>query len=249
VVAIATLRALGYRTLGAAAEQHAASRSFAELVRDGTRVDLHWELARYLRFEGIVEVGEASLWRRAQTLETAQGRSLALCPEDLLLHLVLHLTLGSDFARVLWYADVDAVLRHFVALDWDRVIAEADRWRVRALLGWVLGVVRASFRTPVPAPVLERLRQDRVRQAVVRRCLGVSVPPSLRSALGEARVYPAQTLLMDRALDTLRVLAWTFFPSRTWLRFHYELESAWRIPVYRALHPLRVCWLAARQLR
>jgi hypothetical protein len=248
--ALTTLQTLGYQTPGPAADVHAAARSFAELVRDGTRIDLHWHLARYLRFEGIVEVDHDGPWRRARAFAIAGGRSLALAPDDLVLHLVLHLTLGSDFARVLWYADIDAVLRHFEAeLDWDRVMAEAGRWRIRALVGWVLGVVHRSFGAPVPPGVLQRLAHDRLRRAAVTRCIGSSVPPSLATGLADARVYSAQTLLMDRAADTLRVLGWTFFPSRAWLRLHYEIDTPWQIPIFRAVHPLRVCWLAAKQLR
>lgn len=249
-IALATLRALGYRTPGEAADLHGASRSFAELVRDGTRVDLHWHAARYLRFEGIVKVDHDGLWNRARPLVTPEGRSLMLSPEDLLLHLVLHLTLGSDFARVLWYADIDAVVRRFAGeLDWERLIAEADRWRIRTLTGWTLGVVAGSFGTPLPSGLLARLGQGRLRRAAVAKCIGASTPPSLEGALEDTRVYPAQTLLMDRASDVLRVFEWTFFPSATWLRHHYALVSPWQAPLYRAVHPLRVCWLAARQLR
>ncbi len=247
--ALDALRALGYQTVGHAADRHAALRSFAELVRDGTRIDLHWHLARYLRFESVVAVDHDGIWRRARPLQTREGRSLELCPEDLLLHLTLHLTLGSDFARVLWYADIDAVVRYFAArLDWERVVAEAEHWRVRALVGWALGVVRHSFGTPLPLGVLERFEQGRLRRAAVARCIGASVPPSLGAGLTDARIYPAQTLLMDRTVDMLRVLGWTFFPSTAWLRSHYDLETPWQTPVYRAMHPLRVCWLAARHL-
>ena len=247
--ALATLRDLGYGTPGDAADQLGASRSFAELVRDGTRIDLHWHAARYLRFEGIVEVDHDGLWRRARPLVTAEGRSLMLAPEDLLLHLVIHLTLGSDFARVLWYADIDAVVRRFAGeLDWERLATEADRWRVRTLTGWTLGVAAASFETPLPSGLLERLGQGRWRRVAVAECIGASTPPSLAGTLGDTRVYPAQTLLMDRPADVLRVFAWTFFPSATWLTHHYTLEP-WQVPLYRAVHPLRVCWLAARQLR
>jgi Uncharacterised nucleotidyltransferase len=248
--ALATLQALGYRTPGPGADVHAASRSFAELVRDGTRIDLHWHVARYLRFEGIVRVDHAGLWHRARPLVTSHGWSLTLCPEDLVLHLVLHLTLGSDFARVLWYADLDAVLRHRAGeLDWDRLVAETDRWRIRALVGWALDIVRGSFGTPVAPGVLQRLGRGRLRRAAVARCLGSAVPPSLGPGLADARVYLAQTLLMDRAADTLRVLGWTFFPSRVWLRHHYAPATPWQVPLFRAVHPLRVCWLAAKQLR
>jgi hypothetical protein len=249
-VALEVLRGLGYRTPGAAADHHAASRSFAELVRDGTLIDLHWHVARYLRFEGVVQVDHDGLWRRARPLVTPAGRSLALCAEDLLLHLILHLTLGSDFARVLWYADIDAVVRRYAdELDWGRLVAEAERWRICALAGWTLGVIRESFDTPLPLGLLERLERGRVRRAAVARCIGTSSPPSLGPWRSDTRVYLAQTLLMDRPTDVLRVLVWTLFPSGTWLRFHYELGAPWQVPVYRAIHPLRVCWLAARQLR
>jgi hypothetical protein len=250
IAAMDVLRGLGYRTPGSAADRLAASRSFSELVRDGTLIDLHWHAARYLRFEGVVQIDHDGLWRRARPLVTPRGRSLALCPEDLLLHLVLHLTLGSEFARVLWYADIDAVVRHYAAqLDWERLAAEAERWRTRALADWALGVVRESFDTPLPPGLLERLRRGRVRRAAVDRCIGTALPPSLGPRLRDTCVYLAQTLLLDRLVDVLRVLAWSFFPSSTWLRFHYEIEAPWQLAVYRAIHPLRVCWLATRRPR
>jgi Uncharacterised nucleotidyltransferase len=248
--ALGVLRGLGYRTPGDAADRLATSRSFAELVRDGTRIDLHWHAARYLRFEGIVRVDHDGLWRRAQRLATPAGHGLALSSEDLLLHLILHLTLGSDFARVLWYADIDAVVRRYAGeFDWDRFMVEAERWRIRALAGWTLGVVRRSFDTPLPTGLLERLQRGRVRRAAVAWCIGASTPPSLGPPLRDVGVYLAQTLLMDRLVDVFRVLAWSFFPSSTWLRFHYEIEARWQLLVYRAIHPLRVCWLATRPPR
>lgn len=246
--ALATLRGLGYGTPGDAADELGASRSFAELVRAGSRIDLHWHAARYLRFERVVEVDHAGLWARARPLVTAEGQSLMLSPEDLLLHLVLHLTLGSDFARVLWYADIDAVVRRYATdLDWRRLEREAERWRIRTLTGWTLRVAASSFGTPLPSGLLDRLGSGRLRRAAVTELIGGSRPPSLTGALGDTRVYPAQTLLMDRARDVARVFTWTFFPSATWLRHHYAL-APWQVPLYRAVHPLRVCWLTARQL-
>jgi hypothetical protein len=248
--AIEVLARLGYRTPGPEAERLGESRCFAELVRDGVLLDLHWDIARYLRFDGVVRVDHEGLWSRARPLVLAEGRSLALCPEDTLLHLALHLTLGSDFARVLWYADIDALIRrHAAELDWSRIADEARRWRIGLLLDWTLGVVSASFGTPLPAGLADRIAPGRLRRAAVVACIDSSWPPSLGASLSEARIYPAQTLLMDRGVDVLRVLGWTFFPSATWLRLHYSIDAPWQVPVYRALHPIRVCWRMARQLR
>src|SRR5262249_10518937 len=141
----------------------------------------------------------------------------------------------------------DAVVRRFAGdLDWQRLATEAERWRVRTLTGWALGVVAASFGTPLPDGLLERLGHGRLRRAAVGWRVGVSTPPSLAGALGDTRAYPAQTLMMDRPSDALRVFARTFFPSATWLTHHYAL-ARWQVPLYRAIHPARVCWLATRR--
>lgn len=241
------LEQAGYRTHHGAVEDAQSFRSFLMLVRESTVIDLHWHLAHYTRFDGIVQVDHEGVWRRARRFTAGDTEALTLSPEDTLLHLALHLTLGSEFGRLIWFTDIEALVRRH-ALDWDRVLDEADRWRVRTLVGYTLGVVRAAFNAPVPPVVLERLGPRPLRRTILDACVGITSPPSLR-AIGASRIYLAEALLMDRVRHVLTVLWTSVCPSSTWVKLHYEVTSRWRIALYRLVHPVRVAYLAVRHLR
>lgn len=244
------LQTAGFRTPGEAQESEEAFRSFLHFVRDSAIIDLHWEIAHYTRFEGSVRVDHPGLWRRAHPLAVGPARGLTLSPEDMLLHLVLHLTLGSEFGRLIWFTDIDALLRHHAgALDWEKLLEEASRWRIRGVLAYTLMIVHESLGSPLPRQILPQLLPGRLRRLVLNCVMETSWPPSLRGQLNDIRSYVAETLLMDRLRDVLRVIWGSLFPSRTWVRLHYAATSNWQIALYRLLHPIRACFLAAKQLR
>lgn len=245
-----TLRAAGYRTPGESMEAEEAFRGYLHFVRDSTVIDLHWELAHYSRFEGIVRVDHDGLWKRARRMAVGGAPGLMLSPEDLLLHLALHVTLGSEFGRLIWFTDIDAVLRRFGSvLSWERVLEEATRWRVKALLGVTLRICQESFETPIPTGVLPSLLPGRSRLALLNTCIGTTCPPNLSGQVSDSRIYLGEALMMDRLRDVFRVLWWSLFPPRAWVKFHYGLTSPWKISLRQALHPFRVCYLAVKHFR
>lgn len=242
------LQAAGFRTPGEVLESEETFRSYLHFVRESSIIDLHWEIAHYTRFEGSVRVDHAGIWRRAHPFAVGRGRGLTLCPEDMLLHLALHLTLGSEFGRLIWFADIDAVLRRFAGvLDWQVLLSRATRWRLRGVLAYTLCVAQESFGSPLPPGIIAQLWPGRLRGVVVNRVLQTKGPPNLAGQLNDIKSYVAETLLMDSLLDVLRVIWTSLFPSRTWLKLHYALSSKWQICLYRALHPIRVCYLATKQ--
>lgn len=248
--ATAALRDAGYRTAGDDVEAVQSFDGFRLFARDSTLLDLHWALTySSVRTAGIVRVDHDGLWRRARRPGPNGVPCWTLSPEDTLLHLAFHLTIGSDFARLIWFSDIDALVRK-VTLDWDRVCEEAGRWRVRAILGYVLGVLRDAFATPVPAGAWARLRPGRVRRAAVGACIGLAAPPGLREDAGASRVYLAEALLMDRVRDVARVLWRSLVPAAAWTRLHYGISSDAELLFYRlVVHPARVVYLAVRRVR
>jgi hypothetical protein len=245
-----TLRAAGYRTPGEAMEAEEAFRGYLDFVRDSTIIDLHWELAHYSRFEGIVRVDHDDLWKCARRMAVGEAQGLMLSPEDLLLHLALHVTLGSEFGRLIWFTDIDALLWRFGSiLNWDRVIEKATHWRVKALLGFTLRICQESFGTPIPAVVLPRLLPGGSRLTVLNTCVGTTCPPTLSGRVSDSRIYLGEALMMDRLRDVFRVLWWSLFPPRAWLKFHYGLTSPWKMSLRQALHPFRVFYLALKHFR
>lgn len=244
------LRAAGYRTPGGAMEGNEAFRGYLHFVRDATVIDLHWKLGHYTPLEGIVRIDHDGLWKRSHRLAIGDAEGLMLCPEDLLLHLALHLTLASDFGRLIWFTDIDAMLRRYeVGFDWEAVLEEATRWRVKPLLGYVLQVCQRSFATPIPPGVLTRLLAAGLRHRLLDACIGTTYPPSLFGQLADSKIYLGQALSMERLRDVFRILWNSLLPSRTWVRFHYGLTWRWQIAVYQVLHPFRVLYLAVKYLR
>jgi hypothetical protein len=243
-------RDAGYRTPGETMEAEEAFRGYLDFVRDSTIVDLHWELAHYSRFEGIVRVDHEGLWKRVHPMAVGKAQGLTLSPEDTLLHMALHVTLGSEFGRLIWFTDVDALLERFgSSLDWERVLEEATRWRVRVLLGFTLQVCQESLGTPIPPGILSRLLPGRLRIGLLDACVGTAWPPNLSGQVGDSRIYLAEALIMDCLRHVFRVLWWSLFPPRPWVKFHYALRSSWQISLHQVLHPFRICYLGIKNFR
>jgi hypothetical protein len=244
-----TLQRAGFRTPGEDLEAEEAFRCYMHFVRDSTVIDLHWDLAHYSRFVAIIRVDHEGLWKRARSLAVGRAQGLMLCPEDALLHLALHLTLGSEFGRLIWFTDIDAMVRRFAGdLDWERLLEEASRWRIRGILAYTLKVAHESLGSPLPRETLPRLLPGRLRRVALNSVMETTRPPSLGGQMNDIRSYVAETLLMDRLRDVLRVIWTSLFPSRTWVKLHYAVTSKWQISLYRFLHPIRVCYLAAKHL-
>lgn len=244
-----TLQRAGFRTPGEDLEAEEAFRCYMHFVRDSTVIDLHWDLAYYSRFIAIIRVDHEGLWKRARSLAVGRAQGLMLCREDALLHLALHLTLGSEFGRLIWFTDIDAMLRRFAGdLDWERLLEEASRWRIRGILAYTLKVTHESLGSPLPREILPRLLPGRLRRVALNSVMETTRPPSLGGQMNDIRSYVAETLLMDRLRDVLRVIWTSLFPSRTWVKLHYAVTSKWQISLYRFLHPIRVCYLAAKHL-
>lgn len=213
-----------------------AFRGYSHLKRGGVVLDLHRDLAGYPRVAGVLRVDHEGLWRRACPLPRG---GWTLCAEDHLVHLAVHLVLGSEFGRLLNFVDVARVVTRG-NLAWETVLEEAARWRVREVLGYVLRVATTSLDAPVPDEVLSRLSHAGAAR-LAPRVLGTAGPPTLMRRPGETRLYLAETLLMDRPRWVLRVATTTLFPPTPWLRFHYGARSRWQLGLARTLHPFRVC--------
>jgi hypothetical protein len=120
-------------------------------------VEVHWSLTPPHQ-PYSVEVTE--FWQRAIPATIAGLPLQALCPEDLLLHLCMHLAYMHEFACGLRpFCDVAATLNHYgEQLDWTAVVERASRWR------WGRGVYLALYLAgewlgaAVPASALAALR-------------------------------------------------------------------------------------------
>jgi hypothetical protein len=186
---------------------------------DAGNVDLHW-------FSLWQPASDAELWRAAVPLELAGIASRAPSPADQLLLACVHGTPWSPLPPFRWIADAVTVIRSAgEQLDWDRLVAEAERRRLTVASAAALGYLRDEFGAAVPGPVLERLRAapaSRHERAAFRAAGRPDSPlRTLRMAWDRYR------RLRDLDTGALRPHGFADFARRFW-----GLESAWQLPLH-----------------
>jgi len=155
------------------------------------------------------------VFRRSQLLPLQGTAVRALCPEDQLRHLCLHLMRHGAF-RPLWLCDVAAALEALPAdFDWDYCLSGARR-----LTDWVVCAIGLA----------RRLLDAHVADAQVAR-RSEAVPRWLESTI--LRLWD----LGLRSSDVV-TLPFTAYP-RTWAGLHMALGQRWPNPI-RAAYKLRL---------
>jgi hypothetical protein len=119
-------------------------------------VEVHWTIARAT---GPVRVDTAGLWQRARPATVAGVEVLALSPEDLLLHLCLHVCYQHHLdAGLLSFCDIaETIHRYREEMDWGQVVRTAREWGATRYVGLTLQLVGHMLGGAVPDDVVERL--------------------------------------------------------------------------------------------
>jgi hypothetical protein len=188
---------------------------------DRGEVDLHW-------FSLWQPASDVELWRASVPLELAGTATRAPCPADQLLLTCVHGTPWSPLPPFRWIADAVTVIRSAgEQLDWERLVAEAERRCLTVATASALAYLGEEFGAAVPPPVLDRLRAalaTRHERAAFRAaCQPDSPLRTLRMAWDRYRRL--------RDLDTGAPPPGNFvgFARRFW-----GLESIWQLPLHGA---------------
>ena len=148
--------------------------------KSGVIIELHWNIVAP---ELPVKVDVLGLWARAERFETEQVRGLALCREDLLLHLCIHTAQHHFNEQMRTLCDIREVTAlHRGSLDWDDIVMHAQDWHAARGVFLALHLAANLLDAPVPAEVLGRLRpadySDEVLELARRRVFQEQPPLS-----------------------------------------------------------------------
>jgi len=120
----------------------------------GRQLDLHW----HLFYECLQPDADDDFWRNAVSLDFKGLDVLVLNPADQLLHVCMHGMRWNTVPSIRWIADAMAIMGAVPAIDWDRIVSQAEKRRFVLPLRDSLGYLRSFLGAPVPDEVLERLR-------------------------------------------------------------------------------------------
>jgi hypothetical protein len=121
-----------------------------------TAVEPHWA---FVPSALAVDVDMNDIWSRASPLGIAGRVVHSLSLEDMLLMACLH---GSKekWWRLLWVADVAALIRRHPALDWNALMERAERAGIGRMLLLGLALAEDLFSSALPAAVSSAIRRD-----------------------------------------------------------------------------------------
>jgi len=146
------------------------SNHLAKLEKAGAAdVELHWTIERPT---SPFRIDLEGLWARSREVGFEGVPVRVLTPEDLLLHLALHLSYHHRFDRsaLKGLADVQAVVRKYAGaggLDWDTVANRANAWGASGFVYTTLCLAERILGAPIPAPVLRSLWHEAQDESMV----------------------------------------------------------------------------------
>lgn len=182
----------------------------AELAGRDLAVELHWDLGP----RGLNALNLDEMWQRSQQFTVDGMTALRFSPEDMLLHLALHIR-KHRFVGLRWLCDMADLARGFDGrLDWDYVLVNARHAGLETLLFTSLSSCVQLLEAPVPSYVLAWLQPSALR----RRVLAMTLPgdpfdvPVAEDKAGWSRLAALEIVLLDKPDAMARELRYRLFP-------------------------------------
>jgi len=197
----------------------------------GLEIDLHW----HMLYASVTLRADDDFWSAARATEFRRRPTLVPHPSDLLLNVCAHGSYWNPVPPIRWVADAMMLLRRLgSSFDWDRLVSQTVKHRIRPAIRDCLRYLREHFEAPVPAEVLRALRPSRTPLFERVEYRALTVAPTERTSAQRA------------AHDYGRYLRRTFPPGRRigpsvpieYLRQLWQLPHAWQVPVQAAYSAL-----------
>ncbi|MGH7259467.1 MAG: nucleotidyltransferase domain-containing protein [Nitrospiraceae bacterium] len=222
------------------AETYSYTLEFVKDRHGWITVEPHWTIA-YPPFMDAINMD--AVWNRCRRGTVAGVETRLLSQEDLLLNLCWHLHHKGADAPLLWWHELDLLLRHHAsAIDWPRLVSTIGCGAHAGLLTEVLATLVREFRSPIPAQVITKLSKS------------ASIPThhSARLFTGPLAVDGVESLAQFFAIKGLRAktrYVWTLLvPSREFMIRHYGVETPGQLYLRYGMRGLALAWGALKGL-
>lgn len=158
----------GYQPINTDSDAETESRESNHVFfkRNGmVTVNLQYGLARHhARFR----LDRSALWGRLKPIGLPMKSVMGLSPEDMLILLCVHGTTHA-WTQLKWVCDVAELVRRKPALDWSRILFQANEWGCRRMVLLGLAMAQNLFDSVLPRTVSHEIEADADLPALVRR--------------------------------------------------------------------------------
>jgi hypothetical protein len=150
------------------------------------------------------------------------GAFYQLAPEDMVIHLAIHLAIGHQFGAQSVRTLVDIARLAFARdIDWQTVAARARDWRVATAVWLVLYHEQQLVGLAGLDSILDFLQPTHWRRQQLLRMVSEQSILSGGARRGERERYRLLLLLVDRSRDAGRLVFRTLWPEGSWLHARY----------------------------
>ncbi len=186
-------------------------------------IEIHWTL---LKPDLSINIDEDELWRRAEPIELENRRAWALSPEDLLLHICVHMVYGHElYAQLRSLCDIEVLLSSEFEIDWPIFAERAFEWKTSKGVFLALYLANRLLNAKVPGDVLEQLRPDDF-SAQVENWAVKNIFPDLPEINQQINMFMGSEGWTDKLMVVLR----STFPSRTVMSHRYSVApGSWKV--------------------
>ncbi len=207
------------------------------LPKSGLCVEIHWTISPPA-YRAVIDIEE--IWSRARHATLANVPVLVMSPEDLMLHLCLHVVHHAGEMGIRMLLDFEPIVRGSGAsLNWGEISARARQWGISRAVYVVLRLAREMLDVPVPEDWLASLQPSEPEKhyAVLLQEEILAVHSVVREEfLGSAHLV--QLWGRKRLREKLTVIRDRVLPSREKMATLYPVAAnSWRVYLY---YPVRV---------
>lgn len=126
--------------------------------------EIHWCLIPNKIYKLTTKIDMDKIWEESLPTHINDIKTLILSPENLLLHLCLHLSVSHTFSGLKWHRDISEVINYYNdKINWDEIIEKSNEWNIRKAVYYTLYFSKELFNTPIPNTVLGKLSSDRFK--------------------------------------------------------------------------------------
>ena len=215
-------------------------------------VEVHYDLWWYGLRPALGEL----FWQRALPLNIGGTATKMVSPEDMLLHLCIHLH-HHGYNRLIWFTDIALLLRTYDQLDWAYLVRAARTEGLGIFVYYSLTYLDQLLGVAGPRWVLNALHPGRIQAWVHDRLCppdGVIEVEVTDRALFDFHEVPEATelllnfLLTGRRREKLTYLLRLLVPSTEWLAYYYATSDPGALRRRRLLHAPQMLIKAVREL-
>jgi hypothetical protein len=129
-------------------------------------VEIHWNI---MPPESPFNIDIDGMWERAREAQLGGFKVLVLSPEDLILHLCLHVSYNHHFSSRLGHIyDIFEALRYYKnEIDWRRLFTTANAWNARTFVYSALSLSRIMLGAEIPLDALKVFKPDNFEEQIL----------------------------------------------------------------------------------